>query len=138
MRVVVDTNVFVSLLLSPRGIPVRLFALWRDRSFDIVISPALFTELVGVLQRPHISSRVDVQRRFSLLRRLRHEAIWTPGELDVSGATPDPKDDMLVSAAIEMGAEYIVTWDAALLNHVSHERLRVITPEEFITLIMQS
>jgi hypothetical protein len=138
MRVVVDTNVFVSYLLSSRGTTVRLLSLWRDSRFDIVISPALFTELVGVLQRPRIKSRVDVQRSFSLLRRLRQQAVWTPGELDAFGATPDPDDDMLISAAMETGAEYVVTWDAALLSQVTRDDLRLITPEEFISLVSQS
>jgi putative PIN family toxin of toxin-antitoxin system len=138
MRVVVDTNVFVSYLLSPRGSTVWLLSLWRDGRFDIVISPALFTELVGVLQRSHISERVDVQRRFSLLRRLRQEAVWTPGVFDASGATPDPKDDMLISIALETGAQYVVTWDAALLSLLTPYDLRLLTPEEFIALISQS
>ncbi len=138
MRVVIDTNVFVSYLLSPRGATAWLLALWRDRRFDIVISPALFTELVGVLQRPHISLKVDVQRRFTLLRRLRQEAIWTPGELDASGATPDPKDDMLISAALETGAQYLVTWDGRLLSQVARNDLRLITPEELITLVSRA
>ncbi len=138
MRVVVDTNVFVSYLLSPRGTTVWLLTLWRDGRFDIVISPALFTELVGVLQRSHISERVDIQRRFSLLRRLRQEAVWTPGELNASGATPDPKDDMLISTALETGAQYVVTWDAVLLSQVKHADLRLVTPEEFMALVSQS
>jgi hypothetical protein len=138
MRVVVDTNVFVSYLLSPRGTTAWLLFLWRDGRFGIVISPTLFTELVGVLQRPHISGRVDIQRRFSLLRRLREEAIWTPGELDASGSTPDPKDDMLISAALETAAQYVVTWDVALLTQGKHNDVRLITPEEFITLVRRT
>lgn len=105
MRVVVDTNVLVSYLLSPGGTSIRVLSLWRDSRFDIVISPALFTELVGVLQRSNITPRVDMQRRFGLLRRLRQEAVWTPGELNALGATPDPNDDMLISAALETNAE---------------------------------
>lgn len=135
MRVVVDTNVYVSYLLSPRGTTVWLLSLWRDGHFDVAISPSLFAELVGVLQRFHISERIDHRRRFSLLRRLRQEAVWTPGELDASGATPDPKDDMLISTALETGAQYVVTWDAALLSWVTRSDLRLVTPEELIALV---
>lgn len=61
--------------------------------------------------------------------------MWTPGELDASGATPDPKDDMLVSTALETGAQYVVTWDAALLSQVTRDDLRLVTPEELIALV---
>jgi predicted nucleic acid-binding protein len=66
---------------------------------------------------------------------LRREAVWTPGELDASGATPDPKDDMLISAALETRAQYVVTWDGALLSGVTRDDLHMVTPEELIALV---
>ncbi len=50
MRAVIDTNVFVSFLLSPRGAGAWLIAMWRDSRFEVVVSPALHEELVEVLE----------------------------------------------------------------------------------------
>jgi predicted nucleic acid-binding protein len=96
-----------------------------------------FTELLGVAQRDHILPKVNKERLLALLQRLKHEAIWTPGILNTVGATPDPKDDMLVSAALEAEAEFIVTWDKALLNMGGYDRVRFVDPETFVSIVRQ-
>lgn len=48
MRVVVDTNVIVSSLLSPQGIPSQLFAYWALHTFDILVSEESLDELARV------------------------------------------------------------------------------------------
>jgi len=44
-RIVLDCNVFVSALLSPRGSPAQILDQWADGDFDVVISPLLLAEL---------------------------------------------------------------------------------------------
>jgi predicted nucleic acid-binding protein len=46
MRAVIDTSVYVSMLLSPRGSGAWLIALWGEGRYEIVISPELFAEMV--------------------------------------------------------------------------------------------
>ncbi len=113
-------------------------ALWREQRFQVIMSVDLLVELTEILQRPHIASRLDTTRQITLLSRLRHGAIWTPGTLDTSGATPDPDDDKLVSAALETGAEYIITWDSALLVQGAYNNIRIVTPEQFISIVVRS
>ncbi len=137
MRAVIDTNVYVSMLLSQRGASAWLLALWSERRFEIVISPELFAELVEVLNRGDISSHVDRQRNLALFRRLRYDAIWTAGMVIASGELPDPGDDFLLSAALEAEAEFIVTWDASLLEHGSSQGIQIISPDHFISLIVR-
>jgi uncharacterized protein len=135
VRAVIDTNVFVAYLLSIRGPGAWLVALWRAQRFDVVISSDLLTELIEVLERPHIKEKIDLQRRIALLYKVRHNAIWTPGKLETTGATSDIDDDMLVSAALEAGAEFIVTWDEALLAQRNYESVMFITPDQFISIV---
>ncbi len=114
-------------------------SLWRQRRFDVIISDDLHAELVEVLERPEAKPKiVDPQRRIALLRRLRQEAIWTPGLVDAAGATADPDDDMLASAALEADAEFIVTWDKELLNQASYQGVSFVTPDEFIAIVQKS
>jgi len=136
VKAVVDTNVFVSYLLAPRGAGTWLLHLWSQQRFQIIISPQLHNELLEVLERPHIASHLDNGRKLALLRRLRQEAIWTEGTLEISGAMPDPGDDILIGAAREENADYIVTWDAILLAQRSYEGVQIITPDEFIAVVV--
>ena len=137
MRAVIDTNVYVSMLLSPRGAGAWLMALWSERRFEIVISPELFAELVEVLNREDISPHVDGQRKLALFRRLRYDAIWTTGTVVASGELPDPGDDFLLSSALEAEAEFIVTWGASLLEHGSSQGIQILSPDQFISLIVR-
>ena len=137
MKAVIDTSVFVSYLLTQGSSAVWLLALWREQRFAVVTSDALRAELAEVLERPDIAPRVNPDRKLALVRRLRQDAVWTPGTLDVSGATADLGDEKLVSAALEAGAQFIVTWDGALLEQESYSGVRFVTPDEFVAHVKQ-
>jgi len=137
MNVVIDTNIYGSFLLSPRGGGAWLMYLWNERKLEVVISPDLFKELVEVLNRPEIGSEVDSHRKLALFRRLRYDAIWAAGEMATQGCLPDPDDEILVSAALETQAEFILSWDTALLKQAECQGVRIVTPDQFISLVIR-
>jgi putative PIN family toxin of toxin-antitoxin system len=137
MKAVIDTSVYVSLLLAGRGTGAWLIALWKEHRFEIVVSPALLEELLEVLDRPAIQRRVDHQRRLALFRLLRGNALWVEGILKSETGLNDPGDDFLLSAALESEAEFIVTWDNALLQQKVCQGVRLINPEQFTSLIVR-
>ena len=135
MKAVLDTNVFVSILIAPRGAGAWLMALWKDRQFDIVISHALFDELAEVLQRPKVARYVDNQRKLALFCRLQYDAIWTGDSIDASGALPDPEDEFLIAAALEAEAGWLVTWDKTLLAVKTFRLVQIVSPDHFIPVV---
>ena len=54
MRVVLDTNIFVSGLLSAAGPPARILQAVLQRRLIPVMSPDTFAELEAVLRRPKL------------------------------------------------------------------------------------
>jgi uncharacterized protein len=58
MRVVIDTNVFVSALLSPTGVPNQIFHYWELSYFDLLVSQESLDELERVLHYPKIGKRL--------------------------------------------------------------------------------
>ena len=58
MRVILDTNVLLSALLSSRGAPAKLLAAWERKLFTLVISDELLAELRAVLRRPFFQAKV--------------------------------------------------------------------------------
>ena len=137
MKAVIDTNVFVSYLIAPRGAGAWLLALWNERKFELVISITQFEELVAVLNRSEPLLHVDPQRKLALFRRLRNDAVWVSGSLDASGSLPDPHDDFLIAAAQEASASWLVTWDKALLNKTTSRQIGIINPDQFISLLIR-
>lgn len=138
MRVVIDTSVFVSYLISTRGTGAWLLMLWGEDRFDIILTPQLHQELLDVLSRPEIAKRVQEQRKLALFRRLRDDAQWMQGKINANGFLPDPGDDILMAAALEAEAELITTKDKDLLNLGSCKGVRIIHPDQFISLIVRS
>ena len=137
MKAVIDTSIFVSTLLAPRGAGAWLMALWANKQFELVISPALEDELIEVLERSSISSRVDRQRQTALFRRLRYDAIWSLGTLNAIGMV-DPDDDILLIAALESSAEFIVTRDKKLLKQGNCQGIRIVSLDQFIAILVRN
>jgi putative PIN family toxin of toxin-antitoxin system len=137
VKAVIDTCVFVSYLITPRGVGAWLLSLWSERRFKVVTSRDLYAELEKALADPDVAPMIDLYQRNVLLRRLRQDADWTPGELDTKGATPDPGDDKLVSAALETEAIFVVTWDSALLNQGRYQEVRFVTPDDFLSVVVK-
>lgn len=53
--IVLDTNVFVSGLISPKGVPGAVLLRFRQGDFDIVTSQAQIREIREVLKRPSLA-----------------------------------------------------------------------------------
>ncbi len=59
IRVVLDANVLVSGLISPKGTPGQILDAWFAGNFLLFVSPAILQELRRVLQYPRISKRLE-------------------------------------------------------------------------------
>jgi len=57
LRVVLDTNVFVSSLLSTQGLPAQVLNAWREGGYMLVTSPPIIAEIVEVLESPRITKK---------------------------------------------------------------------------------
>ncbi len=64
LAVVVDTSVWVSAFLNPRGYPARIYQAAHTGQFELLISLPLLNELAEVLARPRLqrARRLTSQR----------------------------------------------------------------------------
>ena len=53
-RVVLDTNILVSALLSPTGNPAKIYRMFLSGMLDLVISAVIIDEYEDVLHRPRL------------------------------------------------------------------------------------
>jgi uncharacterized protein len=130
-RIVLDCNVFVSALLSPRGSPAQILNQWADEDFDLVVSPLLLAELREVLSRPKFHALIDSTHVDALLTGLIEDAVMVGDPPLRPGLTPDPGDDYLVALAREADAQCIVSGDVHLTQLVDPSP-PVLTPREFL------
>jgi putative PIN family toxin of toxin-antitoxin system len=117
--IVVDTNILVSSVLSAVGFSARVLDLWRQRQLQIVISAALYMELVDVLERERIARRYRLwpERKTLLLDGLFADAHWvTPlPETQLPVHCRDSKDDRFLACALAGDCDYLVSGDQDLL-----------------------
>jgi len=129
MKVVLDTNVFVSGVFFG-GIPGQILQAWRDNLIRIVLSEDIVKEYVDVLDRlvdryPPVSSEPILE----LLLSGTEIAAIKPLDKPVSA---DPDDDKFIACALSTGTEVIITGDKHLLEHNGYRDLIIVTPSEFI------
>ena len=108
MRIVLDTNVLVSALLSRDGPPGRLLAAVKRGDVTLVTSEAQLQELHRVLGRRNAQVRPDEAE--SLVDGLRAVGVIATDLPDLDDS-PDPDDNPILATAIAGGADVIVSGD---------------------------
>ncbi|MDQ3700403.1 MAG: putative toxin-antitoxin system toxin component, PIN family [Chloroflexota bacterium] len=137
LKAVVDTNLFVSALITRSGIPNALILAWRARRFQLLMSPAIRQEISTVLRRPRMRQRYGLaeEEMSTLLQLIDRRAIPVLLSTILPVTVRDPKDEMVLAAAIAGSADYLVTGDADLLVLHGDSRLgdlQIVTPRQFL------
>jgi putative PIN family toxin of toxin-antitoxin system len=137
VRAVVDTNVFISAALTPRGTPATLLAAAGD-AFQLVWSAGIVAECLRVLTYDKVTKRLRVagveDASHALLARLSAGA-----ELVLQDLIPvirvvdgDPSDDLLIATALAGRASVLVTGDRRhMLSLREYAGVRILDPATF-------
>jgi putative PIN family toxin of toxin-antitoxin system len=135
MKVVVDTNVFVSALIRPGSIPAQILS--HPAPFMLVTSEEILAELGRVFQYQRIQRRYNLSpemiRNYILNIRLDSEVIQVAR--NVSVVAQDPDDDKFLACAEEASADFIVSGDPHLTVLESHKGIPILTPRQFFDLL---
>jgi putative PIN family toxin of toxin-antitoxin system len=131
-RIVLDTNVLVSALRSRRGRSNQLISLVGSETFDLVVSVPLVLEYEDAALRQIdalIYSREEVREIIDFLCWAGEATpiyyLWRP-------FLPDPKDDLVLEAAVAGRCDTIVTFNQRDFKGVDKFGLQVRTPRAFL------
>jgi len=136
-RIVLDTNLLISGLIVPRGVPHRLLAEWRQGAVRLLVTDAILAEYAAVLARPQFAEKYGLTAPVvaPLLRRMRMQGERVTPQGTIPVAVRDAKDIHLLAAALGGNAAYLVTGDADLLvlaGDPSLGSLRIVTARTFL------
>jgi uncharacterized protein len=109
VRVVIDTNIWIRILLKGRVTLPILEAFNEDR-FQLVMSQPLMDELNLVRLRPRLRSRINPDQASRLEQQLQRRAIWVE-LVTVPPNCRDIKDLPVLATAIDGEAAAIVSGD---------------------------
>lgn len=90
MRVVLDTNILLSALISDGSLPFRIYQAWRSRRFDLVTAEIQLDALRRASRYPHLKAVRGPHRVGRMVNHL-HRAIVIDLVPDLHKAA-DPND----------------------------------------------
>jgi uncharacterized protein len=136
-EVVVDSNVFVSGIITRRSIPARIVDALLEPRFRLLISEAQRDELADVFARPKFLTTyaMFLQESRNLLRHIDLNARVVPIAHAPTFGVRDPDDEVILATAVLGHASFLVTGDSDLLALSGDPRigrLRIVTPREFV------
>jgi len=131
MRLILDTNILVSALLSPLGAPAKLLDAWERKTFTLVASDVLIAEFREVADRPFFRARLRASAAELLAAGLRDFSVYIC-DLPSGPIAPDPRDSYLLAMAEAGHADFLVTGDKELLSLKHHKSTRIVTPAAMI------
>jgi putative PIN family toxin of toxin-antitoxin system len=127
--VVLDTNVYFSAFTHPQGPPFRIWQKAVNRSFTLLVSPAILRELAGVLREVVHWRETDIVADLKLVAKVA-EIIHPTGSLRV--VADDPDDDRILECALAGKADLIVSGDRHLRKLKSFRGIGIVQPIDLL------
>lgn len=130
-RVVVDTNVFISGLLSSTSTPARVVERAIEHN-QLLASIDTLRELMTKLLSPKFDRYVSRERRDALIERLGPNVEMVEIVQRVR-ASRDPKDDKFLEVALNGEADVLVSGDNDLLTLHPFRGTDILTPAGYLS-----
>ena len=132
MKIVLDTNVFISGIFW-RGASNEVITNWMEGKFTLTTSLGAVSEIIKVLRDFKIKLSDDMIKEWVDLI-IKNSIIVEPKE-KIEAVKDDPKDNIFIETAVAGNVEYIVSQDNHLLKLKKFRGIKIITPEEFNSLL---
>jgi len=138
VRVILDINILLSGIISPRWLPARLIDAWLDRRFTLVSHELQLDELREVSRRDKIRVLVKPTEIGRLINQIILVADM-PTTLPPVERSRDPRDDFLLALSERGSADWLVTGDKRdLLSLHHHGATQIVSAAELASLLKLS
>ncbi len=132
MKVVIDTNVFISSFFG--GKPFKIIEKWISGEITLCVSDPILREYFAVL------NRFNFQRKDLLLRLMKkfeqsHNILFIATPREREWIKEDPADNKSIACAISLKAEFIISGDKHLRNLKTIGGIRIVSPSQFLQII---
>ena len=128
MRIVFDTNIFISAFIFPESTANEALRKIIQGEDHLIISKAILDELLGVLARKFSRDREALARIAVLLADI--GMLVKPGHK--INVLSDEADNRILECAIKGEADIIVTGDHALLNLGNYLGIKIMSLRKYL------
>ncbi|MFH0875427.1 MAG: putative toxin-antitoxin system toxin component, PIN family [archaeon] len=126
----VDTNNLISAL-GWEGNSKILFKKILNEEFEFVMSVNQFNEIKRVLDYPKFAFTTEQKNKFIAILSKTATIIETKEKLNIAR---DQNDNMLLEAALESNAEFIISGDNDLLSLKEFNGIKIVTVSNFLSM----
>jgi putative PIN family toxin of toxin-antitoxin system len=133
IRVVLDTNILISALLSPQGPPAQVFLMTiLHPDTQLCVSGSVYAEYEEVIRRPRFGrSAREIEET---LRAIRERGFWVK-PTEIVHACSDPDDNIFLECAQASDAHYLITGNAKDFP-AAWGAARVVTARQFLDAVV--
>lgn len=131
IRVVIDTNVWISAALNPEGTPFAVIEFVRFEDGVLLFSQGTFDELSTLLLRSKFDRYVSRESRTNYLNQIETISEWVPICGVILGCR-DPDDDKFLETALNGEADCLITGDNDLLIMSTIGHIPILQPADFL------
>ena len=138
MKVVFDTNIYVSFLLVSSPSPIlKLLEFWQQGKLEVFISPEILQELARVLSDKKLKRYLNLSQedKNNYLRLITQEALVVKVNCRVDLIEEDPTDNKFLELAKTIKADFIISGDKHLLKLAEFQGTKIVSAREFVEII---
>ena len=135
MRIVMDTNVLVSGMLTPFGVCGEIIRMLTSTYITLCVDSRILFEYEDVLRRPHFQiehNMIDV-----VLDHIENTS-EAHSTMPLSGSLPDTDDNQFLEVAISASVDCLVTGNLKHFPPRSRCGVAVLSPREFLDTVRKS
>ena len=133
LRLVFDTNILISGLMSVNSLPQEVFDHGTSQAI-LLMSDEVQSEIENVISRPKLQKYITLERRTRFLTELSKQVERVTINQQIR-ACRDPKDDKFLELAVCGEANYIITGDTDLLDLHPSQNISILKAAGILTAI---
>ena len=129
MRIVMDTNVLVSGMLTPFGICGEIVRMLTSSSFVLCVDSRILFEYEDVLQRPCFKIE---RKMIDIVMAYIDSSSETHNSMPLKETLPDPDDNQFLEVSVSANVDYLVTGNLKHFPNKLRCGIKVLSPREFV------
>ena len=137
MKVVLDTNVFVSATFW--SVPsFQIMRLIDESKLELILSKDILIEYDFVVRSNEILDKITTMQQLAIagaIQKILLKAKIIEPKIKLNVVKADPDDNIIIEAAVEGGADFIVSQDKHLTDLVAYGNIKILKPIEFLKIL---
>jgi uncharacterized protein len=131
LKVVIDTNVFISAFYLPESRPANVVLLARRKTILNLISPQILKEVERIIKKKLLWDNSKTQ---SAVRRIKNFSEEVHPQERLAIIADDP-DNRILECAVAGQADFIISGDHHLLDLENYQGIKIVNPARFLEAI---